>query len=280
MNSVDLVERRARQAAQKMWQDYACLFQSLPIRSSQLARALGIEVRQRKELRELALLERTPGAGARILVDSNLPHEVGRFALAHELGHFLLEVKRPLGSDVDTKMMEGFANCFAREVLVPEVFRPDLKNCLKGATTPRNLLALASRVGLSPAAFLVFVSAQPDWLEGVSTIWLRVKDSEHLFRGGAPGLRIISAHFDRSNLFIPINRRLESVLKPCSWAEKVRPGEEFTEVARLEVFEVCSKQKPKYVESEVDAEVSCMRLWPSKEERKRYFLLGAKVMTQ
>jgi hypothetical protein len=142
-----------------------------------------------------------PGEPPRIVVDRTLQRapERRRFAIAHALGHVLLGW-HSLGTpcDVATRpaelpvtvhdLVEGEANAFARELLMPEAWI----RSFDALDRPAELIAhVADRAGVlaMPAARAVALLLEPGHVWAVTDDWGRVLDA-----GRSPGTRVCAPH--------------------------------------------------------------------------------------
>src|SRR5436309_1440676 len=81
----------ARREAAAVQAAYPQLFESMPVRPSLVARAFSIRVEKSPTLRERAKLELNADlTPKRIVLRADVDPQVGRFALAHEIGHVML----------------------------------------------------------------------------------------------------------------------------------------------------------------------------------------------
>jgi hypothetical protein len=139
----------------------------------------------------------TPGGRPRLVVDRRhaASGERRRFAIAHGLGHVLLGwhafgapcdvATRPSELPVTVHdLVEGEANAFARELLMPEAWITSFD----ALDEPAVLIAhVAERAGMSPmpAARAVALLLPPGWVWAVTDDWGRVLDA-----GRSPDTRI------------------------------------------------------------------------------------------
>src|SRR6267143_3942258 len=93
-----------------------------PVSSVEVAHLLGIEVKRVVGASERGRLLHSSselGQTFTILVQSDLPTYVGRFVVAHEVGHAVLLQRHPdLAETWSMSEREAFATAFAHEVLV------------------------------------------------------------------------------------------------------------------------------------------------------------------
>lgn len=143
----------------------------------------------------------TPGRLPRLVVDRSLQRsaERRRFAIAHGLGHVLLGW-HALGTPCDVSdrpselpvtahdLVEGEANAFARELLMPAAWI----SSFEALEEPALLIGqVAERAGVSamPAARAVALLLPPGHVWAVTDQWSRVLDA-----GRSPGTRICFPH--------------------------------------------------------------------------------------
>lgn len=203
----------AREEAQNVTHAHSALFTETPIRASKVAEALGMQVRLTPNLRQRARLDCYDDGKTRtatVLVRKDLDNSVARFALAHEIGHFiLLERHADLAAGLDVDARERFSNTFAAELLIPTTSHGLLGDRLRQDFGVRALLALASEFGVTLRMFLITVSRH-NLLRGVDGFYLLIKHKANKRTGLEPRLRIESAHLDRERYFVPDNQSIRS----------------------------------------------------------------------
>ncbi|HEY2988866.1 MAG TPA: ImmA/IrrE family metallo-endopeptidase [Candidatus Binatia bacterium] len=256
------------------------LFHAIPVNVSNIAAALGIVVRRDRKLRERARLEMIRSEGrlsAVVTLQEKLPITEARFALAHEIGHFLLLTDRPgeaAGMTVDDR--EVFANTFAAELSIPRARRDEFRTRFRAARDPRDLLALASQLGVAVSILLRFASETCDWLEDLPRLWLRVKNVPNEYTGKDRRLRVVSAHCDRRRYYVPVNQSFFRVTADA-WLANLPVAEVAREAGTVNIFLSAPGGTAKFIKATLPATLAAVRLRPSAEDLASYFLVSAEL---
>ncbi len=270
----------AREQLDALERSHETFLRDIPVKVVHLAEALGIVVRRDRRLRQRARLEMTRSGGrlaAVISLQEKLPASEARFALAHEIGHFLLLTDRPrqaAGMTVDDR--EIFANTFAAELSIPRARRGEIRARFRAAREPPALLALNSELGVAPAILLRFASASSDWFADLPRIWLRVKHVPNEFTGKDPRLRIVSAHYDRRRYYIPVNQSLARVTEDA-WLGNQPIAEQARQRGPVAIFLCAPGRTPKFIRATLPAALAAVRLRPSAADLASYFLISAEL---
>jgi Zn-dependent peptidase ImmA (M78 family) len=270
----------AREQLAALERSHETLLRDIPVKVSNLADALGIVVRRERRLRQRARLEmlRTQGKlSAVVTLQENLPLPEARFALAHEIGHFLLLTDRPgeaAGMTVDDR--EIFANTFAAELSIPRARRDELRAQFRAVGNPLELLALGSRLGVAVSILLRFASETSDWFGDLQRIWLRVKNVPNEYTGKDPRLRIVSAHYDRRRFYVPVNQSLFRVTADA-WLGHQPIAEVARERGAVNIFLSAPGSTPKFTKATLPAALAAVRLRPSAADLASYFLISAEL---
>ena len=225
----DLARDLGRQEAAALERSLGIVFRTLPVITSELARNLGIMVCKRESVPGGALLEKSVGPGNgtfTIWIERRVPYQWGKYAIAHEIGHFLLlKNHADLASRWELKLRESFADAVACEILVPRAARMRLAEVFRQIKRPEALVELASRFGVYPGVLLSAASSEPCWMRGLNTIWVRVSFRPNWFTGLGPRLRINAAHYDSERFFVPVNLSLRHFCGSDDWLLGLNPGE-------------------------------------------------------
>ncbi len=272
----------ARLEAREIQRSHPAIFRQLPVPVVDLAHALGLRVEKRPELHQRARLEILEGAQGEppvIAVRTSLSYNASRFAVAHEIGHAVLLSKHPqVARQWMTDQRETFANVFATELLASPDVRLALAETFRALSDPLALLRLASRVGFSPHALLTLASQEPRWTKDLNKIWLRIKFAENRFTRQEPKLRIMSAHYDHRQLYVPTNQSLASFVGDDRWLSSVLPGSLVRySTSILMQFRQPALTVPKFVEKRVPVELSAVRLQSSAVDNAAYFIVLAEI---
>jgi hypothetical protein len=246
-----------------------------------LADTLGIEVRHRSDLRAPARWHRVRARPAKqptlwdephapaaehdlILLRSDLPEAARRFALAHEIGHAVLQRERDMHRYLDTRLrsssglVECYANAFAAELLLPTKHIAVIRARLRNASDPIELLQVASSLGVSPQT-LLYRAEEERWMAGLGRIWLDIRVLPNRFTGCDRRPRIHRAVLDQRRWFLPSNRSMAGALGNDSWLSGVDPHRSFTGL--LEISEhTRDSDSRRWVQKKMPVEVSARRL--------------------
>lgn len=204
----------AREYARACFSGNVEVFDSLPVRPSQLAKRLGISLRCTTSIPydgKYVSSSDFVGGEQQILLRSGLPSERGRFVVAHEIAHALLE-NAP--ARIEPSQEEHFANAFAREILVPERYHKYLREKLLEDSSVKEFLALSSGFGLYPSDLILFLRANSKLLEGTGLAVGACEYRGHPKREGVKDWRVLFSAFDAARMFIPPSQRLAKILLP------------------------------------------------------------------
>jgi Zn-dependent peptidase ImmA (M78 family) len=270
----------ARSDARGVQSRFPFFFDQIRVPVVDLARALGLRIEERDGLQQRAQLEIFTTGDAQesaIILRPGMDQNVRRFAIAHEIGHFVLFKERSLLFRAwDTERREKFANWFASELLLSPEGRAKIEESFRRLSDPLDLLRLASSVGLSPLALLTQVTVKRPMTSGLTKIWLRVRHVENAVTHSEPRLRIVGAYYDRDRFFIPKNQSLRSFAGGDTWLSSLPIGissrQKSTVVVKLRRS---PELTPKYVPMKLQAEISAVRLAPSTQDQGSVFILVA-----
>ena len=281
-NPHSLAAEFARSDAREIQSRYPYFFDVLRVPVPDLAKALGLRIEERADLAQRAQLEVfTKGSEqeSTIIVKSGLNQGVRRFAIAHEIGHFVLMQRRPhLSRSWSTLLRETFANRFAAELLLSPEGRGRMEDSFRDLSDPLELLRLASDVGLSPQALLTQAQARRPLTSGLSKIWLRVKYTENAVTHAEPRLRIISAYYDRDQFYIPENQSLTRFAGEDGWLSSLPVGISFRQASMVSIqLKRPPDAVPKYRRTTLRADISAVRLSQSPTSERPIFILLTEV---
>lgn len=274
------IARAAKQQLETLERSHQRLLQDIPVKVSNLAQALGIVVRRDRRLRERARLEmirRDGRLSAVVTLQEKLPLIEARFALAHEIGHFLLLTGRPgeaAAMSVDDR--EIFANTFAAELSIPRSRRDEFRERFRAAREPLELLVLSSKLGVAVSILLRFASGTSDWFTDLPRLWLRVKNVPNGYTGKDRRLRIVSAHYDRRRYYVPVNQSLFRVMADA-WLAHQPIAEVARERGAVNILFGAPGRTPKFVKATAPAALAAVRLQPSAADLAAYFLISAEL---
>ena len=268
----------ARRLAFDLQVDYPGLFHRLPVRPTRVAKALGFRVVRRTNFHQRAQLElfktEDNKTSVTIVLEEHLDPQVGRFAVAHEIGHALLIQSNPkVLRDWTVTRRERFANLFASEVLVPHSSRHEIEADFRETKSARDILKLAARIGLSVHALFTLADRHPQWWIGLNKILLRIKYVPNARTGFGTTFRIVSAHYDRGNFFVPLNQSMKSFCGNDDWLRCAQIGVEAHRSAtillkRRRPF----SETPRFVGTSEAARLSAVRLRTKLNGRESYFV--------
>ena len=245
------------------------LFSVAPVKASAVAGRLGLSLELRHDLVELGRFF----GGDRISVKRGLSSAIGRFVVAHEIGHAVLHQRRPdLALNWSRRASEVFADAFAAELLFPPALRMACRDEVREAASPSALLKIANQFGVTPSCLLDFVSSQDGWLSGVSRIWLRIKLSPNMRRGGDVKLRIVSVHADPMKVFLAKNRSAERVLPDISFGSLPIGVDVFLGRSSA-VVSVKQTSHPLYKSTAIPVDIYCVHLHSSFKDERSYYLV-------
>jgi hypothetical protein len=257
----------AAELAGALHREYEDAF-ALPVRTSRLAKRLGLTIEPRDNLVEDAYL-----SDNRIVIRRHLSPNIGRFVLAHEIGHAVLRQRRPEVSaawSVETE--ERFADCFAAELLFPHPKRAEMCAQFASTTSPAQVAAVASEFGVTPQCLLGFASRHR-WFEASNRIWLRLKHVAHVKTGRDVQLRIYSTHCDTNSFYLPRNRCIATAIPTLTLAGLPIGRDLDFGVHDVALQLVRRSELPKYRDAIVRARVRCMRLRPAADKSSYYLTM-------
>lgn len=268
--------------AQELQSRFPCFFSELRVPISDLTVALGLKIKERVDLRQRAQLEILTDGGARetaVIIQPGLDQNVRRFAIAHELGHYILLTKRSqFASGLGSQQRERFANTFAAELLLSTTAWARIESSFRLLSDPLDLLRLASTVGLSPHALLTRVTARRPLTSGLTKIWLRVKHAENAVTHSEPRLRIVSAHYDRERFYIPENQSVNRFAGGDTWLSSLPVGVPLRQKSTVAVkIRRSPDSMPRYLSTQFRAEISAVRLPPSTKDQNSAFIVLANI---
>ncbi|GFE83667.1 hypothetical protein GCM10011487_56670 [Steroidobacter agaridevorans] len=236
MTARKLEQQRFRQlglqAAQELQRLHGDLFETYPIRSSRVARRLGIRVVRSDVAAERGRIYLGTGlerehSHAVIYLSSAQRLEDARFDLAHEIGHAMLhQSPHEMDGRLPVDSHEAFANAFASSLLVPSNCESEIVRRLSLCTTPDDMLALAGSFGISVPRLFSAISLRPHWMQGIDSVWLRIRLMTHPYGRGrnAKKLRIDHLLFDYSRTFMPRYQGIASCMSPSDWFDALSVG--------------------------------------------------------
>jgi hypothetical protein len=255
----------------------------MPVPVSELADALGFAVEKRTELQQRARLEILREGGterATIALKDGLDRNVGRFAVAHEIGHAVLLRKYPdTAREWDVDRREVFANTFAAEILASPEARLQMADSFRSLSDPLTLLRLASQMGLSPRALLTIAAQEESWTKGLDKIWMRIKYVENAFTHVDPKLRIVSAYYDRSRFYVATNQSIVRLVGSDQWLVSLPVGTVAEHSGSISIkFKQPPPTAPKFVARRVHARLSAVRLHPNAAALVPYLIAVADLV--
>ena len=262
----------ATAAAGRLEQELPKEFSHLPVRPSRIALKLGLAFEQVDQLAELGHFD----GDRRIRVRRGLSPEAGRVTVAHEIGHYILATRLAhLNLALPAPAREAFAEHFALELVLPRQHRQRVRADIRRATRPREITAIASQLGVYPQHVLRFAALYGGWLTGVSTIWLRVRHASNAFTGQRKKLRIVAAYYDKSSLFVPMNKGFALFAGGDEWLAAVPTGVEYGPmITTVRLHRRVENATPRFSEAEVSASIVAMRLRGNEIDRQDHFLLA------
>ena len=219
-----------KKAARDLQEEYFELFLKCPIRPSQLAKKLSIDVIRTDVLSSRARIYISKSDSQiskyTAYVKRSLATDYARFDLAHEIGHVVLHDRYPGIAELsDTTSHEAFANGFASALLLPNTIRRLLCEKIIDAKEPSDILEILGIVGLSLPALFAALGQFPDWLKGLSNVWLRAKVMNHPTNQTGLKLRVERALYDPNELYLPLHQGLASCCKPIEWLQNLAIGQ-------------------------------------------------------
>lgn len=246
---------------------------------SDVAGALGIEVQYRADLPAPARWHRVRAQAARqpalwedasissqrdlILLRSDLPETARRFALAHEIGHAVLQRNREALPKfdrclpLDSALEERYANAFAGELLLPTHRIYEIRAQFRSATNPLELLRLASLLGVSPQMLLV--RAERDrWMSGLDGAWLDIRVAPNQATGLDRRARIHRVALDTRRWLLPANRSIAGALGDDTWLTGLDKNRDFR--GEIDISYRTRDSRPRWVHVHVPAHVTARRL--------------------
>lgn len=272
----------ARQEAREIQRMHPAFFREMPVPVSELAEVLGLTVEKRGELQQrarLEILKEGQAEKATIAVKEGLDRNVGRFAVAHEIGHAVLLRKYPeIVRGWDVPRRESFASAFAAELLASAEARAEVAPSFRSLRDPLALLKLASQLGLSARAFLTIAAQEESWLRGLDKVWMRIKYVANAFTHADPKLRVVSAYYDRSRFYIPTNQSIARIVGSDEWLASLPVGTIARYSGSLSVkLKQAPPAHPRFVTGNVAAALSAVRLYPSEGDPVSYLIAVAEL---
>ncbi len=240
----------ARRLAKDVQNTFPVLFRDVPVRVTKVARALGIAIELRADLDGRAYIQVLEEQGLyhfKIFIKPNLSPPVGRFAVAHEIGHAVLVRANPDSlHSWDKARQESFANVFAAELLVPCTLREQYGNSFRNIEDVEGLLRLAGQLGLSIGATLHVADEEQAWTKGSNHIWLSVRRSRNSFTLRDEKLRIVGATYDRGKYYVPRNMSIRSMIGEDGWLCGLRANQSAVRDYELIISTITGNPYPKY----------------------------------
>jgi hypothetical protein len=270
----------ARREAREIQRTHPAIFRQMPVPVSDLADALGFAVEKRTELQQRARLEifrDGETAKATIALKEGLDRNVGRFAVAHEIGHAVLLRKYPdTAREWDVERKEVFASIFAAEILASPEARAQMADSFRSLNDPLTLLRFASQMGLSARALLTIAGQEESWIKGLDKIWMRIRYVENAFTHADPRLRIVSAYYDRSRFYVATNQSVLRFAGSDEWLGSLPVGTIVEHVGLISIkFQQTPPAHPKFLARRVHARLSAVRLHPSVADPVSYIIAVA-----
>ena len=275
------------QAVSDIQNQYPTICVNVPVHATRIAKALGFKINTTSTIHRARLEYSTIGDNESLFGDhhftislnKNISPDIGRFAVAHEIGHAILLAHYPENAAKwNLELRELFADSFASELLIPKSQRPICIERFHGLKTPGELRELASTIGISTYSLLTFASKNHSWFKDNDAIWLRLKYITNKYTNRDPKLRIASAHFDKSRFYVPSNQGFSRFCATDKWLSGLMPGEESSCIVEyISLKSVLTNERVKYGTLCTPAELRIMRLKPSGHDSASYYLLLAKI---
>ncbi len=179
-----------------------------------------------------------------------------RYALAHELGHAVLDRRFDgRSTELPTDQQERFAKAFAGELLLSGT-GGELREGFRAAQDAPALLRLARSVGAPPGVVLIRADRE-NWLADSDVLWLDIRTIANLKSGRDRRPRIYHCVRDRKRWFLPRNRSIRGILGDDSWLASTQATLAVT--GELDISR--SRGRPsKLVHESVPAELTALRL--------------------
>ena len=287
-NDIRLAFSLAKRAASTLQDRYPSICRTIPVRATKIARALGIKLRSIPTVKRARLEHSALGSDSSlfgkhdftIAVNANISPEVGRYAVAHEIGHAILIAHYPHhATSWDLETREYFADLFASELLIPAHTRSLFMRRFRSISAPSELCGLASNLGLSLHSLLTFASKDNSWFINSNAVWLRLKYGPNKYTGRDCKLRVESAHFDKTRYYVPSNQGFERFCANDGWLGDLIPGEERDRVLENVTLKLTLANKQvKYKTERVAAELQAIRLNSGHHDKASYYLLLAQII--
>ncbi len=254
----------ARRLANEVQKTFPVLFRDVPVQATKVARALGIAIELRADLNgraHIQILEEEKQHHFKIFIKPNLSAPVGRFAVAHEIGHAVLVRHNPdILLSWDKARQESFANMFAAELLVPLTLREQCSDSFRRTESIDGLFELAKKLGLSISATLHVADEEHAWTRGCNNIWLSVRRSQNSFTLRDEKLRIVTAIYDREKYYVPRNKSIKSMTGEDGWLSNLRVSQSASRDYKLTISTITGIPRPKYSQVLYDARIHARRL--------------------
>lgn len=281
---VDLASLAAEEAL-SLQLEFPHLFSKLPINHRELIKALEWKLYGEKKALQRGLFKyNSENDDVKIYYDRASSTAIKRFAVAHEIGHAMLLFRHPDILDTlkeDAYLQEYFSSTFAGELLIPQDKRQELGTQFREAEV-LDILRIANKVGLTPGALFHFARCSTTWLAGTDVIWMQVKYVNNRLTGRDPRLRIIAAFFDPDRFFVPRNKSVTGLIGSEDFLRGMLPG-----IGRSDMYMALFLDKVilngnhrKYQKKLVQANISAVKLSPSKYDKLPKFIVRAEVFEE
>jgi hypothetical protein len=179
-----------------------------------------------------------------------------RFALAHELGHAILDrYPEKQTADLPVNEQERFASAFAAELLLAGL-EESARERFRETQDALDLLDLANSVGVPPR-ILLLRAARDNWLAGLDVLWLDIQTIPNLETGRDRRPRIFRTVCDRDRWFLPRNRSVHGALGGDAWLSSTRRV--ISASLNLDISRRCGAP-PKFVHKVVPVQVDAFRM--------------------
>jgi IrrE N-terminal-like domain len=210
-----------------------------------------------------------------IRIEPTLRETTRRFAIAHEIGHALLQRRSEAWArELLPSWQEAFANVFASELLISPVFREETEKLFREVSQPAALLRLADSIGLSGTALLRFATTRRNWLHGLDRLWVDVRYMPNRHTNRQPRMRVFRAYIDSERWYVAANQSVVRLFGTDDWL--VRGG---NPLRQLTVTMTLQRRGPhegaRYVRTSVTADVSALRMKRSRAARATEALVAA-----
>lgn len=238
-----------------------------------LARRLGVEVETSKGLGPLARWHRLGAQSGplrlweeeaqgldivQIRVGSH--QNARRYALAHELGHAVLDRElEGRSNELPVEEQERFADAFAAELLLPRSVARRLRSGFRELGEAVEVVQLAQSIA-APPRVLMLRAKQENWLAGLDVLWLDIRTIANRSTGRDQRPRLYDCICDRGRWFLPKNRSVRGLFGNDRWL--ATDAREMTVRSRIDVSRPRGRPA-RLVHEDVSAEVSAFRMRPA-----------------